>query len=145
MSSDRGAAALELGIVLTVLLAIMSLTAPLAELMQRKISLERVAGSTARFATAYVANVRYGIAGQRPTVSEVVAKAQEDWAAVESPLSPLTVSVSGNPSTARPGDQVEVTVSNTVDLGPFGILLKFVNIADDTTVTVTAKAVGRQE
>ena len=144
MKSDRGAAALEMALVLTLLITLLTLTAPLAQVLLRKIALERVAGASARFATAVGVKPRYGVAGRRPTIGEVVAKATADWG-VGALTAPITVLLSKSPAVAHAGDQVEVTVSTTVDLGLLGDLLRFANITSGTSVTMTAKAVGRQE
>jgi hypothetical protein len=143
MKRDRGAAALEMALVLTLLCTILTLTAPLAKVFQQKIALERVAGAAARFATAVAAHPRYGVLGREPTTTEVVNKATADWA-VDWPT-PITVILSKSPTLARAGDQIEVTVSTTVDLGLLGSILSFANVTNGTSVTVTAKAVGRQE
>jgi Flp pilus assembly protein TadG len=146
VTGERGAAALEMALVLTVLLAVIALVAPLGEIFQQRIRLERVAGSTARFATTVPDRARYGSVARRPTTAEVVAEAQRAWNATGSgPAMAITTTVSKSPATAKPGDQIDVTVGTTVNLGPFGSVLSFVGLADGTTVTVTAEAVGRQE
>jgi Flp pilus assembly protein TadG len=146
MRRDRGSAALEMALVLTLLCTILTVTAPLAEVFQQKIALERVAGSTARFATrASGSSGRYGVAARRPTMLEVFNRAVTDWTMVWNFFSPIDVVLSKPPSAAVPGEVIEVTVSSDVDLGLLGAILDFVNITDGTTVTVTAKAVGRQE
>jgi Flp pilus assembly protein TadG len=144
MKRDRGSAAIEMALVLTLLCTTLTLTAPLAEVFQQKIALERVAGAAARFATAVAEKPRYGVAGRRPTILEVTNKAATDWA-VDFATVPLTVVLSKSPTVAHAGDQVEVTVSTNVDLGLLGSILSFANVANGTSVTVTAKAVGRQE
>ena len=144
MRRDRGAAALELTFVITLLCTILSVTAPLAEMFQQRIALGRVAGSTARFATRATGNGRYGVASHRPTFVEIYNKAVTDWH-MEWAVAPLDVSLSKDPSLARAGDQIEVTTSARVDLGMLGTLLSWAGITNGSTVTVTAKAVGRQE
>ena len=145
MRSDRGAAALEMALVLTLLCTLLTLTAPLAEVFQQRIALERVAGAAARFATAVAAHPRYGVLGREPTITEVVNKATADWAVIDGATAPITVTLSKSPTVARVGDQVEVTVSTNVNLGLLGSILSFANVTNGTSVTVTAKAVGRQE
>ena len=145
MRSDRGAAALEMALLVTMLALLVTLTAPLAVLFQQKIALERVAGAVARYATQVTANIRYGVAGRRPSYSEVVAEASADWSLVRAAPTPITVTLSKDPATAKAGDQIDVTASTTVDLGPFGSVLKLAGLAGNSTVTVTVKAVGRQE
>jgi Flp pilus assembly protein TadG len=143
-SEDRGAAAVELAVVLVCLLVMMLFTAPLALAMRERLRLERVAGGSVRFATAVPDRLRYGSAQRRPTTAEVVAEARRAWAAEGSDPSNLTVSVSRSPSSARPGDLIEVSIATTVDLGPFGSILALVG-NPTTTVNMTARAVGRQE
>jgi Flp pilus assembly protein TadG len=145
MRSDRGAAALEMALLVTMLTLLVTLTAPLAVLFQQKIALQRVAGSTARFATEVSSNTRYGVAGRRPSYSEVQAQASADWNLVRAAPTTITLVLSEDPATAKAGDQIEVTASTTVDLGPFGSVLTLAGLAGNSTVTVTAKAVGRQE
>jgi Flp pilus assembly protein TadG len=145
MKGDRGAAALEMALVLTLITALVALTAPLAVLFQQKIGLERVAGAVARFATEVQANTRYGVAWRRPTLFEVTNQATTYWNLVRAAPMPVTLTLSKDPTTAKAGDQIEVTATTTVDLGPFGSVLKLVGLASNTTVTVTAEAVGRQE
>jgi Flp pilus assembly protein TadG len=144
MRRDRGAAALEMTFVVTLLCTILAVTAPLALLFEQRITLGRVAGSTARFATRATGTSRYGVAGHRPTLLEIANKAAADWH-VEWAAIAINVSLSKDPSTAKVGELIEVTTSADVDLGPLGSLLSFVNITNSSTVTVTAKAVGRQE
>ena len=144
MKGDRGSAAIEMALVLTLLCTILTLTAPLAQVFQRKIALERVAGAAARFATAVAEKPRFGVAGRRPTITEVTNKAAGDWA-VDGATAPLTVILSKSPTVAHAGDQVQVTVTTTVDLGLLGSILSFANVTNGTSVTVTANAVGRQE
>jgi Flp pilus assembly protein TadG len=152
MRRDRGAAALEMALVLGLLCTTLTITAPLAQVFQRKIVLERVAGSTARFATRVAGNSgRYGVAGRRPTFFEVIDKAAAEWNEVaeawnaEGATAPINVLLSKDPATAHAGELIEVTASTDVDLGLLGSVLSFAGITDGTTVTVTAKAVGRQE
>ena len=145
MNDDRGAAALEMALVLALITTLVALSAPLAVLFQQKIALERVAGAVARFATEVQANTRFGVAGRRPTLLEVVNQATADWSVVRASVTPVNVVLSKDPATAKAGDQIDVTATTTVDLGPFGSVLKFVGLTGSSTVTVTAKAVGRQE
>lgn len=144
MKRDRGAAALEMTIVMTLLCTILTVTAPLAQLFEQRISLGRVAGTTARFATRATGTSRYGVSGHRPTYLEIFNKAVSDWN-LEWAATPMNVVLSKDPSAARVGDLVEVTTSADIDLGLLGSFLSFVNITNGTSVTVTAKAVGRQE
>jgi Flp pilus assembly protein TadG len=144
MRRDRGAAALELTFVITLLCTILSVTAPLAQMFQQRITLGRVAGSTARFATRATGSSRYGVSSHRPTFIEIFNKAVTDWN-MEWAAAPLDVTLSKDPSTARVGDLIEVTTSAKVDLGMLGTMLSWAGITNGSTVTVTAKAVGRQE
>jgi Flp pilus assembly protein TadG len=145
MNRDRGAAALEMALVVTLITTLVALTAPLAVLFQQKIALERVAGAGARYATEVQSNARYGVAGRRPTFLEVANQATVDWTLVRAAPTPLNLTLSKDPTTAKAGDQIEVTATTTVDLGPFGSVLQMVGLTGSSTVTVTAKAVGRQE
>jgi hypothetical protein len=59
-------------------------------------------------------------------------------------LAPSAVSVSSDPRTTRPGDQIEVAIIQTVGLGAFGSVLASIGItATDPVMDVTAQA--RQE
>ena len=141
---ERGAAAVEMAIVLVCLLGLLSLTAPLGLTLRERLRLERLAGQTVRFATAAPDRLRYGSTQRRPTTAEVEAEGRRAWAAEGSDPANLTVSVSRSPSSARPGDLIEVSIGTTVDLGPFGGILRLLGNAT-STVTMTAQAVGRQE
>jgi Flp pilus assembly protein TadG len=153
---DRGAAAVEMALVFVSLIGMVALTAPLGVAMRERLRVERVAGQTVRFATAAPDRPRSESASRRPSIAEIEQETIRGWSVVSPGSDPLTtgdVAVlvdgvemsSGAGSARQPGQQVTVRIQVDVDLGGFGSLLRVIDVLPDTTVTMTAEAVGRQE
>ncbi|MGH2689308.1 MAG: TadE/TadG family type IV pilus assembly protein [Actinomycetota bacterium] len=153
---DRGAAAVEMALVFVSLIGMVVLTAPLGVAMRERLQVERVAGQTARFATAAPDRPRSESAARRPSIEEIKAEAARAWSVVSPGSDPLStgdvhvlvngVEMSTGPGSARQaGQQVTVRIQVDVDLGGFGSILRVIDVLPDTTVTMTAEAVGRQE
>ena len=140
---QRGAAAVELGVLLAVMVLVAAFIYPLGQALYEKIRLGRASGDAIRFATAAPNTPAYGSTGRRPTVTEIQAEAVRAYtAAGGSGVTPADVAVTG---TRRPGDTVTVRITKTVDLGPLGSLLSAMHVTDSQSVTVTVNASGREE
>jgi Flp pilus assembly protein TadG len=153
---DHGAAAVEMALVFVTLIGMVALTAPLGVAMRERLRVERVAGQTSRFATAAPDRPRSESAFRRPSIDEIKAEAVRAWSVVSPGSDPLTTGdvqvlvngvemSSGAGSARKAGQQVTVRIQVDVDLGGFGSLLRVIDVLPDTTVTMTAEAVGRQE
>lgn len=141
---QRGAAALELGLMLGVLCLVMLLLAPLPYAMLAKIKLERAAGQAARFASQTPDRSRPGLpAGQRrPTSAEVALEAVGSY---NGPGTPTAVSVvTTNPACPR-NKAATVTMQTSVDLGPFAGFYKIVGITPTSSMTLSASSTNCQE
>ncbi|MGH2767830.1 MAG: hypothetical protein ACRDIF_02615 [Actinomycetota bacterium] len=145
MRDDSGVAAVELALVFTLLVSLLALSAPLILAFGERLRLGRAAGQAARFATSAPDRPRFGSAGRRPTSAEVAAEAIRAYQATGSSSAGITVSVSANPADALPGDQILVTLKKSVDLGPFGFILRLLNLTNRQTAVMTARAVAREE
>lgn len=145
--SDKGAAALELAFIITLVMLLVVLSAPLIYAFQENVRLERVAGHTARFATSAPDRPRFGSAGRRPTIAEVQAEANRAYLAAggDTPLSSGSVVVDKDPTATPPGEQITITISRNVDLGIFGQLLRAAGINNSPSIEMVIDAVGRQE
>jgi Flp pilus assembly protein TadG len=143
MRDERGASAVEFGLVAGLLVLLIALTGPLAAALAEQLKLGRTAGRTVRFATEAPDRKRYDCFGnrvaRRPTAAEVVAEALCTHYGTGAPAPSFTVSVNPEPRAAAPGQPVEVAVSNVVDLGPIGDLL------GKPELTLTARAVSLRE
>jgi Flp pilus assembly protein TadG len=140
---ERGAAAVELGMLLALMVLIAAFIYPLGQAFYEKIRLGRAGGDAIRFATAAPNTPAYGSTGRRPTVAEIQAEAVRAYTeAGGSGVTTSDVTVTG---TRRPGDTVTVQITKTVDLGPLGSLLSAMHVTDSQSVTVTVNASGREE
>lgn len=141
--NEKGAAAVEFGLVAGLLVVLIALTGPLAGALAEQLKLGRTAGRAVRFATEAPDRKRYDCAGnrvaRRPTAAEVVAEATCAHYGGATPGPSFAVTVSSEPRAAAPGQPIEVTVSNSVDLGPLGDLL------GKPELTLTARAVSLRE
>lgn len=145
---DRGAAAVELAITFTAILAFGVLAAPLGQVIITQVRLERAVGEAARFATEAPYQSVPGFAGAgpgggyQPSAAQVSADAVSAFAAEGGGASTATVAPGALPTI--PGQPVRVNLSSTVNLGPFAGLMSAVGLVPDS-VTLTATAVASQE
>jgi Flp pilus assembly protein TadG len=142
-TGDDGVAAAEFALLLTVLIALVALVAPISYLFFERVQLGRTAGDTIRFATSRSDEARTVPAptipaGALPTnahIAQEAARAHSGRAAV-SVQSVSRTSDASCPSRRR----VQITLTTTVDVGPFvGLLLS------DGTRTLTATATSCEE
>ena len=149
---EDGAAAMELGIVLPLLLVLMAFVAPLVKFGYDYMVIQRAAAHGVRFASRADVNVRYAEDGvtltRRPTPSEV-AKFVGDSS--DGMIDPGQVAVFPNPSSALPGERIEVTVDHTISYGPLAEIANeikktfFGGSAFPTESPVKVSAWGREE
>ncbi len=141
---QRGAAALEMGLMLGLLCLVMLLLAPLPYAMLAKIKLERAAGQAARFATQTPDRARPGLpAGQRrPNATEVALEAVGSY---RGPGTPTAVSVVTADATCPRNKAATVTMQTSVDLGPFAGFYQLVGITPTSSMTLSASATNCQE
>lgn len=142
---SEGVAALEFVMVMSVIFGLIALTAPLGFLIQERVRLERVAGHTARFATAAPDRPRFGAASRRPSPDEVRAEAVRAYEEIGAgTLDPSNIQLSRDPRSTPPGEQISVTITQEVPLGSLGILLAPLGI-DYQGAIMTVEATARQE
>jgi len=143
---QRGVAALELGVLFTVLCLVALLLAPLAYAMLAKTKLERAAGRAARFATQTPDRSRPGLpAGQRrPNAAEVVAEATDAYGGPGT-LGPTVVTYLSPDATCPRTKAATVTMQATVDLGPFAGLYRIAGVTSTGTMTLSASVTNCQE
>ncbi len=141
-ASDRGAAAVEFALLLSVMLAVFALLVPLGELFVQKMWVGRAAAVGERFATADPSSPDYGATTSYPTLSQVQQAALDAYQAAGG-------SATGFSTTATlssvPGSTVTVTATKAVDMGVLAPLLELLQITNVSTVTVSATASGREE
>lgn len=159
---DEGVAAVEMAVVLTLMLLIAFGAVPLWRMGAAYHKASRVSAETLRFATAVTAHgtraTPTATLRRRPTAAEVAAFAQQ-----AAGTTPVTVSVlicpgdgssctAGDPSSARSGDGITVSVATDVDLSAVGSLANAVAslggggpVAPAGVVTMTSTAHGREE
>jgi Flp pilus assembly protein TadG len=159
---DRGVAALELALVMSVLMLLAFGAAPLFTRMRAYQRVTKTSAATLRYATAVEPNGHRTSSGQitrRPSYNEIAAFAR-DSANDPSPAVVVTVckgaactAASGTgPIAAASGDVVTVKVSKTVDMSVLG---RIANAAasiggqepfyPENDVTVTSTATAREE
>lgn len=141
-SSDTGASAIELALLLPILFGVLALTFPLGQAFIEKMRVGRAAGTAARFATAAPDSPAYGSSARRPTTSDVVAAADQAYVGDGGSLSGFGVDVTPG---ARPGDLVVVHAQKSVNLGPLGSFLEAIQVIPSHTITVSATASDREE
>ena len=115
---ERGAAAVELALVLPVLALVAMATAPLVRLYADHAQVVALAQHGARYATRADRDPERGdVARYRPTADEVRASVA-DAAEI-----PVTVTVTPSPDDALPGDSVTVIVVADRPIGPLGVVV----------------------
>lgn len=139
-AGDEGVAALELALVMTVLLGLFALVAPLPVAMAQKSKLEQAAARTSRWATSVPSGVR-------PTRALLPVEAEHAFVRSGGRADNFSAVVSG----AEPAPQCPrrlartVTLTNDVDLGPFGDMLRAAGITSAGSITLTARATSCEE
>jgi Flp pilus assembly protein TadG len=140
---DRGAAAVELGVLLGVMLMIAVFLFPLGQAFVEKIRLGRASGDALRFATAAPNTPAYGSSGRRPTADDVKAEAVRAYQAQGG--TGITTNDVDVTTAANAGGTVVVRVTKNVDLGPLGSFLNAVHLTSSQSITLTVNATGREE
>lgn len=140
---DAGAAAVELGVLLGLMMVVALFLMPIGQALVEKMRLGRASGDAIRFATAAPNTAAYGSSGRRPTDLEIKTEAVRAYqAAGGSGITTADVDVTTG---ARPGSTVTVSIHKSVDLGVVGSVLSALNVTSSQSVTVTVNATGREE
>lgn len=147
---EEGISALELGLVVPVLLAIIAFTAPLVKAGWEYISLTRATAHGVRYATRVDTNARMSTSGltRRPSAAEVDAFVRDAAGGLQLD----SVTVTPDPTSTLPGDVVTVRVSYEVSFGPLATLANAISqdllqggaVLPQSKV-VTVSATGREE
>ena len=142
-SRDRGAAAVELGMLVGMMAMVALFLYPVGQAFYEKIRIGRASGDAIRFATAAPNRPAYGSSGRRPSVDDIKAEAVRAYLATGGTgMTTADVQVIG---TRRPGDTVTVRITKTVDFGPLGKFLSAVHATNSQDITITVDASGREE
>jgi Flp pilus assembly protein TadG len=139
---DSGVAALELGLLLTVLFLVLGLIYPLGEAFIEKNRLDRTLADSIRFATATPNTPAADADGRRPSAAAVEAAVLKSYESAGGGASDVTIDVT---TSSLPGGTVQITVRKKVDLGPLGALLHSSGLTSSSTITVSSSATGREE
>lgn len=149
---EEGAAALELGLVLPVLIVLLAMIAPLIKFGYDYMIVQRAAAHGVRYASRADINPQIradGSLGRRPLPSEVASFVSDSS---DGKVSASTVSVNPDPSKALPGEQIVVTIDYPMSYGPLAEVANAVKSAFfgggaflPSTTTVTVSARGREE
>jgi Flp pilus assembly protein TadG len=149
---EEGAAALEFGLVLPVLLVLLAMVAPLIKFGYDYMIVQRAAAHGVRYASRTDINPQLrsnGTLGRRPIPSEVASFVS---ASANGKVSAANVSVAPDPSKALPGEQIKVTINYPMSYGPLADIANGVKAALfgggaflPSTTTVTVSARGREE
>jgi hypothetical protein len=155
MRREDGAATLEFGLVLPILLLLVGMTFPLLKAGYEYIAISRAVSHGIRYASRADENVRYASDGvtltRRPTASEVDEFVRE---AVGPGLSDkvTTVNVDPEPFGALPGEMIQIHATYQVSYGALDDIANAVRgvffgggayLPDTSEVTVSAR--GREE
>jgi Flp pilus assembly protein TadG len=139
---ERGAAAVELALLLPVLIGVLALVFPIGMMLIEKHRLDRTLSDTIRFASATPNTASYDADARRPTTGAVTRAATRTYEKTGGGTDGFTVDVTPG---SKPGDTVSVTLHKEMSLGPFGSLMAAVGVIDSPTVTLSATATGREE
>ena len=140
---DDGAAAVEFGLFLSVMLMLGLIIYPLGAAFYDKILLGRALNDGLRFATATPNSAAYGSSGRRPSADDIKNEVVRAYKADGG--SGLTTSdISVTPATA-PGQTVTIHISKDDGGGIFSGLLQFAHVTNSASITVTVDASGREE
>lgn len=139
--------ALEFMFVYLLVFLLLAMSVPLVIALQERIRLERVAGHTARFATAAPDRPRFGSEKRRPTIEEVKAEAIRAYRLVggPNPETNFLAEVDKDPRTMPPQEQITITITKRVNLGAIGVLMDIIGVTGSSNIDMTVTAVGRQE
>lgn len=150
---DSGVATVEFAMTFGVLFLVIALVWPIGEVLLQKMALSRAMSDVIRYATAAPDTPQYDPDGaitnptgsRRPNCTQVTNEFFRAAGVGSGSRSGYTVTVPTCPSSLSPGDNVQVAVTKTVNLGPLGDLLSFAGITHSSSVTVSAAASGREE
>ena len=148
MRDDRGVAALELSLFMVLIFAVLALIAPLGQMLREQHRLQHAAADTARFASAAPNTPAVGSSSRRPSMDDIRAEARRALrdAGTEAPSGWEAQNVVVNPEPpVRPQEPLTVTLSEDVDLGGFGWLLRQTGLVPNGTVHITAHATAVEE
>ncbi len=150
---EEGAATVELGIVLPILLILIAGVAPLIKFGLEYMVLSRAVSHGLRYATRVDTNAHYipdGVTlSRRPSAGEVQAFVMDAAGPLE--LSVSSVAVAPDPLGALPGEPIKVEATHEVSFGVLADLANAAgellggegNLANSTTIKVSAR--GREE
>ena len=149
---EEGAAAVEFAIIVSILLMLFTIVAPIVKSGYEYMVLQRAVSHGVRFASRADVNPRVSDSGtltRRPSVAEVQAFVVE----AAQPLSVAAgdITVAPEPRVAMPGAQVEVSASYTISYGVLGSIANGIkgalfgggDVLSDYEVTVSGR--GREE
>jgi Flp pilus assembly protein TadG len=158
---DRGIAALELGIFLSLLMLLAFGALPLYALLRSYQRVSKASTATLRYATAVDSNAHRtgGVLTRKPSYDEVAAFAHD---AANDPSLEVAVTVcqggtcaaatGASPIPASAGDTVTVTIRQHVDMSVLGSVANAIaslsgagKVFPDNDVTVTSTATAREE
>jgi Flp pilus assembly protein TadG len=142
-ATDTGAAAIEMGMLLTVMAVIAVFLYPVGGAVIEKIRLGRATGDAIRFATATPNTPAYGSSGRHPSVIDIKKEAVRAYEA-QGGSGVSTDDVTVTPA-AGPGSTVTVRIEKTVSLGPLGSFLSAVHATSSQSITLAVNATGREE
>ena len=142
MRTDRGAAAVELALILTLLFALLSLVAPLALLFAARVSLGQAAGDVVRFASSRSDVVRTTgaltiSAGRLPSQAAVEQELLRFSAG--GPITLPSLPVHTADPTCPSGWRRDLVLSSTVGLGPAGAVFAGLT-GSGATITLASNA-----
>lgn len=143
VAHDSGAAAVELGMLLAVMVIVAMLLFPIGRAMIEKIRLGRATGDALRFATAAPNTPAYGSSGRRPSIDDIkqeAVRAYQEQGGTGVSTSDVDVTTA-----TQPGGTVTVRIHKAVDLGPLGSFLAAMNVTSSQSITVAVNATGREE
>ncbi len=149
---EEGAAAVEFAIIVSILLMLFTMVAPIVKSGYEYMVLQRAVAHGMRFASRADVNPRVSDAGtltRRPSTAEV--KQFVVQAAQPVGVAAADITVTPEPKAAMPGAQVEVSATYTMSYGVLGSIANTVkqtffggnDVLSDYEVTVSAR--GREE
>jgi Flp pilus assembly protein TadG len=147
---DSGAATLEFGVLLPLLLLLLVAAVPVIKAGWEFMILDRAVAHGVRYASRVDVNARSFSGGltRRPTAAEVQTFVQQ----AASPLAPSSVTVSPDPTSAMPGERITVAATHEITLGGIADVANGVSTLllgrggiFPKELTVTVSASGREE
>jgi Flp pilus assembly protein TadG len=139
---EAGVAALELGLLMSVLFMVLGLVFPLGAAFIEKHRLDRTVADSIRFASATPNTPASDADARRPTAAAVQSATTRTYVADGGSTDGFSVDVV---TSSVPGGTVHVTVHKKVDLGPLGSFLHSMGWMNSTSITVSSSATGREE